>query len=552
MNNTSLKMKIYLSFSTIAVLFLLVIGYNKYALNKLNTIQTELLIKNHQTLFMTDAAAIGARTYKLFAKSLIQRDTDLNVEELSSKLAENQTLLDSIETMMDTDMAQELFLKVKQCYTSFVDLYNDQIVTAIKNKSDDATIYGLANQLNQKSDELSELLFKIRNHLNNNSDFSSTLFQNTIRLSKNTALSLSIVAIIFSLFFSWIFVKVIFKPVRNMITILKDISKGEGDLTKRFPVDNSYEVSEMAKYLNIFIEKVQNIIRQIKTDSSTISAATSQITSIIGNIAHNAEDVSSQSLTVASSTSHSVSSVNSISSATEEMSSSIAAIAASIEEMSASLNEVAKNCQKESSVASAAETHAQSTQAIMERLGTSAKEIGKIVDVINSIADQTNLLALNATIEAASAGDAGKGFAVVATEVKELAKQTSQATYQIAKQVEEMQNNTSQSIGAIEEISKIISEINIISQSIVAAAEEQSVTINEIARSVSGASSASNEITKNITESADGLNNMSENIHSISNASKNASQELTNIKESLATLLNLSISLNEHVNRFHI
>lgn len=56
----------------------------------------------------------------------------------------------------------------------------------------------------------------------------------------------------------------------------------------------------------------------------------------------------------------------------------------------------------------------------MESLGTAAKEIGKVIDVISDIADQTNLLALNATIEAASAGDAGKGFAVVAKEVKEL------------------------------------------------------------------------------------------------------------------------------------
>ena len=65
-----------------------------------------------------------------------------------------------------------------------------------------------------------------------------------------------------------------------------------------------------------------------------------------------------------------------------------------------------------------------------------ADEIGKVIEVIQDIAEQTNLLALNATIEAARAGDAGKGFAVVATEVKELAKQTANATIDIRKRIE--------------------------------------------------------------------------------------------------------------------
>ena len=127
--------------------------------------------------------------------------------------------------------------------------------------------------------------------------------------------------------------------------------------------------------------------------------------------------------------------------------------------MSSSLNEVSKNCQKESQIAANANNQAKSTRDLMERLGVSSKEIGKVIEVINDIADQTNLLALNATIEAASAGEAGKGFAVVANEVKELAKQTAQATDQIGRQIEEMQNNTGNAVAAIEDITKIIEEI---------------------------------------------------------------------------------------------
>ena len=67
----------------------------------------------------------------------------------------------------------------------------------------------------------------------------------------------------------------------------------------------------------------------------------------------------------------------------------------------------------------------------MDSLGEAAHGIGKVVETIIEISEQVNLLALNATIEAARDGDAGKGFAVVENEIKEMAKQTSEATLDI-------------------------------------------------------------------------------------------------------------------------
>jgi len=333
---------------------------------------------------------------------------------------------------------------------------------------------------------------------------------------------------------------------------IKDIAQGEGDLRRRLTLGNNDEVGELAKWFNVFAEKLQNIIKEIVGNTQTLSSASEEFSSVTVQIANNMEKMTVQSNTVASATEQATANVNNISVAAEEMSTSVSTVATAIEEMSSSLTEVSKNCQKESNIATNANSHAKSTRELMERLGVSSREIGKVIDVINDIADQTNLLALNATIEAASAGEAGKGFAVVANEVKELAKQTAQATEQIGKRIEEMQGSTTSAVTAIEEITTIIDEINTISHTIVSAVEEQTATVNEIAKNMGGASQAATEIAKNVGESAKGLIEVSSNIQGVNKTATDTSSGIGDIKQSSQELAKLAAGLQKIVNQFKV
>ncbi|MEO8201873.1 MAG: methyl-accepting chemotaxis protein, partial [Gemmatimonadota bacterium] len=167
------------------------------------------------------------------------------------------------------------------------------------------------------------------------------------------------------------------------------------------------------------------------------------------------------------------------------------------------------------------------------RLGISSAEIGAVIKVITSIAQQTNLLALNATIEAARAGDAGRGFAVVANEVKELAKQTAQATDDISQKIEAIQGDTRAAVSAIAEISGIITQINDIQTIIASSVEEQTATTNEIGRNVAEAARGSAEIAQTITGVAEASQGTTEGAAQ----SQQAAEELAGMATELQQLV---------------
>ncbi len=340
--------------------------------------------------------------------------------------------------------------------------------------------------------------------------------------------------------------------INSTSKMLKDISEGEGDLTKRLKIINNDEISDMARYFNKFVEKIQRMIGSISKSADTVVTYASGLSTTSIQVAANAEEMSSQTATVASATEEATTNINTISSAAEQMSVSTHTVASAIEEMSVSLNEVATNCQKELRIAEEANIHARNSKETMDKLNVAALSIGKVIEVINNIASQTNLLALNATIEAARAGESGKGFAVVASEVKELARQTADSTNEIRMQVEAIQSGAESTAVAIDKVSKVIEEVNAISHTIVAAVEEQSATISEIARNVSQVSTGAQEVSRHVNESAQGLLEVSGTISAVNNGIRDTASEITKVKKSSEELSKLSSYLKELLSQFKI
>lgn len=339
----------------------------------------------------------------------------------------------------------------------------------------------------------------------------------------------------------------IVKPVRQVVEMLKDIAQGQGDLTKRLVISTHDEIGEMAHWFNVFVEKLQGIIGKISSNTISLSHSSQDLSSTATQLAKGAEDTNNQSNAVAASAEEMATNMTTMAASSEQMSTNVKVVAAAVEEMTASFSEVARNAEKAASAANNAAMLAAASNSQIGELGTAADEIGKVIEVIQDIAEQTNLLALNATIEAARAGEAGKGFAVVATEVKELAKQTANATIDIRKRIEGIQTSTNQTVQSVSEISNAIQQVNDFSRTIASAVEEQSITTKEIAQNVAQTSNAVESVTRSVIESANASKEITRNIvgvneaaqHSSTGAAKtmNAGEELAKLADELQTLV---------------
>ncbi|PIE71333.1 MAG: chemotaxis protein [Deltaproteobacteria bacterium] len=342
------------------------------------------------------------------------------------------------------------------------------------------------------------------------------------------------------------------KPINMVVEGLRDAAEGEGDLTKRLAVGSRDEVGELASCFNTFVEKVHRIISDIHSNIATLNVSAGSLSDLSDNLSAGSEDSSHRSNTVAAAAEEMDANMKSVAAACEQASENVNVVAATTEEMNSTVSEIAGNTGKAREVTEDAVDKTSATFQRMTELGAAAREISKVTETITDISEQTNLLALNATIEAARAGEAGKGFAVVANEIKELAKQTAQATLEIRQRIDAIQSSTSTTLTEMEQINTVINDVNSIVTTIASAVEEQAVSTNEIASNVAQAARGIAEVNENVAQSSLVAGEISMEIAEVSQVAGKISQDSGKVNGQSRELLTLSDQLEKAINQFKL
>jgi len=467
--------------------------------------------------------------------------TDYGSEHSDKALKILENILDDLENDGYKEME-----KIKYSVEDFMDEFEGVVAVTIKlNKEVNKEILPIAPKIVSLADTLSSSGW-------DNVAKSNVEVERKERAAQKVIALIILFAIVLGLCIGLISAGQIINPVIKVSEGLKDIVQGEGDLTTRLAIKHDDEVGELAKWFNVFIEKIQSMIKEIAVNAGTVNKSSTELSSVSDLMTSGINEMSHKTDNVTAAAGAMSSNMSAVAAATEQAATNLKMVAAAAEEMTVTISGIAKNSAQGSSITGSAVSHGKVVSEKVTKLGNAAQAIGKVVETITEIADQINLLALNATIEAARAGDSGKGFAVVANEIKELAKQTAESAGEIKTKIGDIQESTSGTVVDIGQIVNVINDVNEIVSKIATAVEEQSVTTKEIAENVAQASLGISEVTENVTKSSVASVSIADDISEVNGTASGMSENSSQVSKSSEELNGLASQLEKMVSRFKI
>ena len=347
-----------------------------------------------------------------------------------------------------------------------------------------------------------------------------------------------VIMIIVVVLFSYFIGRSILTPTRLAAQMMKDISQGEGDLTRTLNENGNDEISQLSQSFNLFVSKIRESLVLVAKNANDVN-----------DHAHTVDDSSKTSQSFIELQNDSSTQV---AAAMEQMTHQIHDVSRNAKAAEQAANEAASNASSGKNVVSktitaieALSTNIETVSKVTADLAQESNNIGSVLDVIRSIAEQTNLLALNAAIEAARAGEHGRGFAVVADEVRTLASRTGKSTDEIQAMIAKLQEGAKAAVEAV----KSSQEISI---STVEQASAANTSLDEIDRLVSVITDMNGQIARATEQQTSAADEVNLRINDLSQSTEQSLGNTNDLTRASDKLKQSSVELSSVVSRFKL
>lgn len=486
-----------------------VAGQQARGLNAEQGLQKEFRTAAHE---LEQALAVAKRddlTVRLLQIRRAEKDYQLRLrtegEKYRTKTLDECTALEKALDGLDAAMADPMRKSIGTYRSAFTKLVEQDTVILATEKNLSEVTRALEPLLDALHDNAESMA-------NNQATSVSSGAHKTVIIAEVTMVIVLIVALITAT----IMAGGIARPVQNVATTLDRIANN--DFTMQVTSDRQDEIGDMTRALDRTVAALRQAIGEVTVQSKSVDERAAEVDVVSTQVAATAEENTAKASTAAT--------------GAQEVSTNVATVAAAAEEMTAAISEISRNVTDVANIAREADGKAEGARQEMNSLAKASEEITDALNIIRAIAEQTNLLALNATIEAARAGEAGRGFAVVAGEVKNLARQSAEATVRIDALVQAVQSRATTANAAITEVAKVVRHIAEVQTSVAGAVEEQTATTQEIGRAVNEVNLGVAEISRAVTgvnEAATVASAAATQANSVANSLKGAARNLAEV-----------------------